>query len=302
LETSPAFSTSPAFDTSCNVILFDPTTLTDRLNVTDLGQSFENISTPSDVNYSLCPTQWTPYNTMTTLPVTSSSSQQPITVSKMENPSDIVPLATPAPPPVAPNPAAQLMELFGQFVAQSANQPVYEPKTPEMPAKGYSTAPKFDDEPANLESYFMELEYQFDRCCITSTYNCKVQAVHYLDAVPRWVWHGTEAFESDTTSWEEFKDKIYKLYPGSGSEQCINLSDILFFVDTNAHASYLNEKELGAYYRHLLSDTTMMICSNQITHLSSQITRPVAPVNHVVIPHEEPRQASRGFTSDHGTL
>jgi len=202
---------------------------------------------------------------MTTPPVASSSSQQPITVSKMENPSDIIPPATPASPSVAPHPAAQLMELLGQFVAQLANHPAHEPKTPEMPAKGHSTAPKFDDEPANLESYFTELEYQFDRCRITSTYDCKVQAVCYLDAVLHRVWHGTEAFESDITSWEEFKDKIYKLYPGSGSEQHINLSDILSLVDTNAYASYPNEKELGAYYRRLLSDTTMMIHRNWMT-------------------------------------
>jgi len=183
----------------------------------------------------------------------------------MENPSDIVPPATPAPPPVTLNPAAQVMELLSQFVVQSANQPAHKPKMPEIPAKEHSTVPKFDDKPANLESYFMELEYQFDRCHITSTYDCKVQAVRYLDAALHRVWRGTEAFESDTTSWEEFKDKIYKLYPGSGSKQCINLSDILSFVDTNAHAFYPNEKELGAYYRCLLSNTTMMIRSNQMT-------------------------------------
>jgi len=134
-----------------------------------------------------------------------------------------------------------------------------------MPAKGHSAAPKFNDKPANLESYCTKLEYQFDMCHITSMYDCKVQAVHYLDATPCHVWHGTEAYENDKRTWEDFKDKIYKLYPGSGSEQCINLSDILAFVDANAQAPYPNEKELGTYYRHLLSDTTMMIHGNRMT-------------------------------------
>ena len=226
----------------------------------------------------------------------------------MENPSDIIPLATPAPPPVAPNPAAQLMELLGQFVAQSANQPAHEPKMPEMPAKGHSTAPKFNDEPTNLESYFTELEYQFDRCRIISTYDRKVQAMCYLDAAPHRVWHGTEAFESDTTSWEEFKDEIYKLYPGSGSKQHINLSDILSFIDTNAHASYPNEKELGAYYRHLLSNTTMMIPSNRMTPREQSLIylRGLSDLLHQQTTWRYcmkiPRQAPRGFTSNHGTL
>ena len=126
----------------------------------------------------------------------------------------------------------QLMELLGHFVAQSANQPAHEPRMLEMPAKEHSAVPKFDDEPANLESYFTELKYQFDRCCITSIYDCKGQAVCYLDAAPCHVWHGTEAYGNDERTWEDFKDKIYKLYPGLGSEKCLNLSDILSFVDT----------------------------------------------------------------------
>jgi len=44
--TSPAFTTSPAFDTSCNVTPFDSSTLADRLDITDLGQSFVYIPNP----------------------------------------------------------------------------------------------------------------------------------------------------------------------------------------------------------------------------------------------------------------
>jgi len=135
----------------------------------------------------------------------------------------------------------------------------------EMPAKGHSTVPKFDDEPTNLESYFTKLEYQFNRCRIMSTYNYKVQAMRYHDAALHHIWHGTEAYENDEKTWEDFKDEIYKLYPGSGSEQCINLSDILAFIDANTQAPYPNKKELSAYYSRLLSDTTMMICGNRMT-------------------------------------
>jgi len=95
--------------------------------------------------------------------------------------------------------------------------------------------------------------------------------VRYLDAAPRHVWHGTEAYENDKRTWEDFKDKIYKLYPGSGSEQHINLSDILAFVNTNAQAPYPNEKKFGTYYRCLLSDTTMMIHGNRMTPCEQSI-------------------------------
>ena len=262
--TSPAFTTSP-FDTSPlhNVTLFDPSTLADRLDIADLGQSFVNVPNPSDRTYPLRSAYWTPFNTMTT-PTTTSTLQEPPVAPKPEGVPDGIPPAINAPPAAAPT-TAQLIELLGHFVAQSANQLAHEPRTPEMPAKGHSAAPKSNDEPANLESYFTELEYQFNRCCITSTYNCKVQAMRYLDAAPHRVWRGTDAYGNDDRTWEDFKDKIYKLYPGSGSEQCINLSDILAFVDANAQVPYPNKKELGAYYHRLLSDTTMMIRGNRMT-------------------------------------
>jgi hypothetical protein len=197
-------------------------------------------------------------------PAAASSSQEPPIASKLEGAPEEVPPVTPAPPAGPTRETTELMDFLGQLLAR-ASVPPSEPKIPEMPAKGHSAAPKFDDEPANLESYFTELEYQFDRCRITSPYDRKVQAVRYLDAAPRRVWRGTESYENDDHTWEDFKDQIYKLYPGSGSEQRINLSDILAFVDANAQAPYPNEKELGAYYRRLLSDTTMMIRGNRMT-------------------------------------
>ena len=261
---SPTFTTSPAFNTSCNVTLFDPSTLADRFDIADLGQSFVNISNPSNHTFPLCSAYWTPQTTMTTPPAPSSSFQETPVGPKPESTSDGIPPPAGIPPLTTPT-ATQLMELLGHFIVQSANQPMHEPRTLEMHAKGHSAMPKFDDEPANLESYFTELEYQFDKCRITSTYDHKVQAMRYLNAAPCCVWRGTEVYENDKRTWEDFKDEIYKLYPGLGSEQRLNVSDILSFVNTNAHAAYPNEKELGAYYRHLLSDTTMMIRSNSMT-------------------------------------
>ena len=136
---------------------------------------------------------------------------------------------------------------------------------PEMPAKGHSSAPKFDDKPANLESYFSELEYHLDHCHITSTAECKIQALRYPDATPHHVWCGTDTYEDITASWEAFKEQIFKLYPGSGGEQRINLTDIFAYIDANACRMYPNEQNLEAYYCCLLSDTKMMMQANRMT-------------------------------------
>jgi len=89
---------------------------------------------------------------MTPPPVSSSSSQEPPAAPKPEGMSDGISSAVNAPPAAAPT-IMQLIELLGHFVAQTANQPVHEPRMPEMLAKGHSAVPKFDDEPANLKSY-----------------------------------------------------------------------------------------------------------------------------------------------------
>ena len=193
---SPTFTTSPTFDTSCNVTLFDPSTQADRFDIADLSQSFVNISNPSDRTFPLRSAYWTLQTTMTTPPAPSSSFQEPPVGPNPESASDGIPPPVSIPPLTMPT-AVQLMELLRHFVVQSANQPTHEPRTPEMPVKGHSATPKFNDEPANLESYLTELEYQFNKCCITSTYDRKVQAMCYLDAAPRHVWHGTEAYEND---------------------------------------------------------------------------------------------------------
>ena len=97
-ETSPAFTTSP-FDTSHshNATSFDPSTLAERLDITDLRQSFVNAYSTSNHIYILRPTAWTPYNTMTT-PASTSSLQEPPVVPKPEGVSDGISSTVNAPP------------------------------------------------------------------------------------------------------------------------------------------------------------------------------------------------------------
>ena len=79
------------------------------------------------------------------------------------------------------------------------------------------------------------------------------------------VWHGTEEYEDKTTAWDDFKQAIYRLYPGSGQECRINLTDIVTFAEASAKAPYPNKKELGPYYQQLLSKTNVLICTNQLS-------------------------------------
>jgi len=75
--------------------------------------------------------------------------------------------------------------------------PATEPRLPEMPAKGHSTAPKFDEDLANLQSFFTELEHHFARCQIRDDIVRKEQCLCYLNATTTDVWTGVTAYEDD---------------------------------------------------------------------------------------------------------
>jgi hypothetical protein len=112
-----------------------------------------------------------------------------------------------------------------------------------MPAHGHLSAPKFEGDPTNLESYFSKLEYHFHICNIADATDRKIQACWYLDTTQRQVWCIMNGFENAVVTWEQFKRQIYMLYPGLGcGVQRINLADIVAFIDANVATPYPNKR------------------------------------------------------------
>ena len=161
-STSPAFTASPAFDTTTTPHSSKPISSTSsNLDISELDKSYMNIPQPSIPAFHLHSTYWTPYTSIANHPTESTSEQCPPSP-KLENMSSDPLLSGGVPPTTGqalpPNFTVSPELLFQLMQQMHQPTPAPEPRTPEMSAKGHLSAPKFDDEPANLKSYFSELE------------------------------------------------------------------------------------------------------------------------------------------------
>jgi len=158
--------------------------------------------------------------------------------------SSYIPEGPPAAPLAAESspPLLQIMMLTADALAHLITElcpPAPEPRLPEMPAKGHSTALKFDEDPVNLQSFFTELEHHFTQYQIRDNIVQKEQCLRYLNAMTTDVWAGVTAYEDNGAPWKEFKEQVYKLYPDSGIKQ--NLANIITYMQMSAAVAYPNE-------------------------------------------------------------
>ena len=119
--------------------------------------------------------------------------QPPVTSSSQEPMSSYVPEGLPA-----TSPADESSPLLPQIMMLTANAlarliaelclSASEPRLPEMSAKAHLTALNFDEDPANLQSFFTELEHHFTQCQIRDNIVPKKQCLHYLNAMITNVW------------------------------------------------------------------------------------------------------------------
>jgi len=85
--------------------------------------------------------------------------------------SSYIPEGPPATPPadesspLLPQITMLTADALAQLIAELC-PPAIKPRLLEMPAKGHSTAPKFDEDLVNLQSFFTELEHHFAQCQI----------------------------------------------------------------------------------------------------------------------------------------
>ena len=86
-----------------------------------------------------------------------------------------------------------------------------------MPARGHSTAPKFEgNNPRELQRYFTELEHLFTTCNVTADDVKKAHTVRYVDIDTEDSWRQLATFAAGT--YAAFKASVLTLYPGADGE------------------------------------------------------------------------------------
>jgi hypothetical protein len=133
-----------------------------------------------------------------------------------------------------------------------------------MPMRGERNAPTFDQtEPNDLVRYFKQLETLFTRCAIVADEEKKEFATSYVRSEVAETWEAIPEFSGADFTFEQFKDRLFKLY--NQSTLCYILSDLdrlvgerqrlgmrslqdlsEFHLRFNAIASFLTKNELLA--------------------------------------------------------
>jgi hypothetical protein len=134
-----------------------------------------------------------------------------------------------------------------------------------MPARGHSTAPKFDPtQPRELRRYFNELEILFLECNITDSAIMKKHACRYVDIDTSELWESIPEYEP-AVSFNNFRIAVHKLYPGSEDDRKWSISDMDKLVGEQLRVGIFNSNDLGLYFRSFYNITKYLSTKGRIS-------------------------------------
>src|SRR5277367_5901529 len=137
--------------------------------------------------------------------------------------------------------------------------------TSTMPARGHSTAPKFNPtQPRELRRYFNELEMLFLGCNITDSDLMKKHACRYVDIDTSELWESIPEYATNI-SFNAFRIAVHKLYPSSEDDRKWSISDMDKLVSEQLRIGIFNASDLGLYFRAFYNITKFLATKNRIS-------------------------------------
>jgi hypothetical protein len=130
---------------------------------------------------------------------------------------------------------------------------------PSMPARGHSTAPKFEGNNAReLRRYFDEIEHLFTQCAVTDNDPKKKFLIRYVDIDTEDSWRQIAEFGNALSTYDELKNAILKLYPGADGERIWTFEDLDNLTGQWARIGIRHKEDLGDYHRKFLAITAFL--------------------------------------------
>jgi len=134
-----------------------------------------------------------------------------------------------------------------------------------MPARGHRTAPTFSsDQPRELRRYFQELNNLFTDSQIVDDQTKKSYACRYLDVDSAELWESLLEYQA-TSTYVQFVEAVYKLYPGSEDERKWSIADMDKLVGEQLRIGIYDANDLGNYYRAFFAITQFLRSKNRLS-------------------------------------
>ena len=135
-----------------------------------------------------------------------------------------------------------------------------------MPSRGDRSAPKFDPkQPRELRRYFDDLDFAFGRAAVTTDEAKKQHTCRYVDVDTSELWETLEEYTDAAKTYDEFKEAVYALYPGSEEERKWSVADMDQLVGERSRIGILLLSDLGEYHRQFLAITTFLIGKGRLS-------------------------------------
>jgi hypothetical protein len=134
-----------------------------------------------------------------------------------------------------------------------------------LPGRSEHSAPSFDDSRSEeLERYFADLEDLFNLHAVNDEHERKQGALKYLKVQTESLWKTAEAWRDVTKSYNDFKQEVFKLYPGATSDRTYTIQELDLVIGHYARIGIISSADLGEYHRRFLLISRYLISKNQL--------------------------------------
>ena len=141
-----------------------------------------------------------------------------------------------------------------------------QPVVPLMPAHGDCGAPAFNpSKPRELHCFFEELKFHFGWSNVVDEAMMKKHVLRFADCNTTELGEILPEFADTAKMYQDFVDAVYKLYPGSDSEQHWVIANMDKLVGETLWVGILSLADLGKYHREFMVITTFLIAKNCIS-------------------------------------
>ena len=119
-----------------------------------------------------------------------------------------------------------------------------------MPTRNHHSAPRFDGKSISLSLFLEDIEQLAEECGLSQKETIK-WTIRYSPSVDRELWELQDSVE--TGDWDQFKEELYVLYPGSKRENKYSIAKLQALINKQSSITIRDAEDYGAYRQSFLT-------------------------------------------------
>ncbi|KAF7311877.1 hypothetical protein MIND_00198500 [Mycena indigotica] len=158
-----------------------------------------------------------------------------------------------------------------------------------MPARRDRIAPVFDSaHPRDLPKFFSDLEFLLARASVIDDQQKKHHATRYLELNDQELWEFLPEFANPGSSYAEFVDAVFALYPEANPDRRFAIADLEALVSAFASIDTPSRATFCAFYRDFWRVSSFLRSKRRLADFeqSQALVRAIPPALRPAVGHE----------------